>query len=165
MFADIEHNVADWENDDEVASYLARILRHEVFDHAGLIYGMGHAVYTMSDPRAQIVKRYARKLAESRGIADELDLIERVERLAPEVMQDVRGISKSICANIDMYTGFVYSMLGVPQGMYTPIFAIARMAGWATHRMEELYAAGRIIRPAYNSCVEMHEYCALGDRG
>lgn len=164
MFADIEHNVSDWENDDEVACYLARILRHEVFDHAGLIYGMGHAVYTMSDPRAQIVKRYARKLAESRGIADELDLIERVERLAPEVMRDVRGISKSICANIDMYTGFVYSMLGVPQGMYTPIFAIARMAGWATHRMEELYAAGRIIRPAYNSCVDMHEYRALGDR-
>lgn len=164
MFADIEHNVADWENDDEVASYLARILRREAFDGAGLIYGMGHAVYTMSDPRAQLVKHYARALAEERGIADELDLIERVERLAPEVMRDVRGIRKAICANIDMYTGFVYSMLGVPQSMYTPIFAIARMAGWAAHRMEELYAAGRIIRPAYNSCLANREYLPLEDR-
>ena len=164
MFADIEHNVQDWANDDEVASYLARILRREVFDGAGLIYGMGHAVYTMSDPRAQIVKRYARSLAEQRDIADELDLIERVERLAPEVMRDVRGITKAVCANIDMYTGFVYSMLGVPQGMYTPIFAIARMAGWAAHRMEELYAAGRIIRPAYNSLSSEVKYLPLEDR-
>ena len=125
---------------------------------------MGHAVYTMSDPRAQIVKRYARSLAEQRDIADELDLIERVERLAPEVMRDVRGITKAVCANIDMYTGFVYSMLGVPQGMYTPIFAIARMAGWAAHRMEELYAAGRIIRPAYNSLSSEVKYLPLEDR-
>ncbi len=164
MFADIEHNVNDWESDDEVASYLARILRREAFDGAGLIYGMGHAVYTKSDPRAQIVKRYARTLAEQRGIADELSLIERVERLAPEVMRDVRGIRKAVSANIDMYTGFVYSMLGVPQGLYTPIFAIARMAGWVAHRMEELYAAGRIIRPAYNSCLTSREYLPLEDR-
>lgn len=164
MFADIEHNVHDWENDDEVASYLARILRREVFDKTGLIYGMGHAVYTMSDPRAQLVKRYARALAEERGIADELDLIERVERLAPEVMRDVRGIKKAVCANIDMYTGFVYSMLGVPHAMYTPIFAIARMAGWAAHRMEELYGAGRIIRPAYNSHVTLRPYEPLRGR-
>ena len=165
MFADIEHNVADWENDDEIAAYLGKILRREAFDGAGLIYGMGHAVYTKSDPRAQIVKRYARKLAEQRGIVDELDLIERVERLAPQVMRDVRGIKKPICANIDMYTGFVYSMLGVPHAMYTPIFAIARMAGWAAHRMEELYAAGRIIRPAYNSVLDDGEYLPLADRG
>ena len=165
MFADIEHNVYDWTNDDEVASYLARILRKEAFDGSGLIYGMGHAVYTMSDPRAQIVKKYARKLAEERDISDELDLIERVERLAPEVMRDVRGITKPVCANIDMYTGFVYSMLGVPHGMYTPIFAIARMAGWAAHRMEELYAAGRIIRPAYNSCIVKRDYPSIDDRG
>ncbi len=167
MFADIEHNVRDWENDDEVASYLARILRREVFDRSGLIYGMGHAVYTMSDPRAQLVKVCARKLAEQRGIADELDLIERVERLAPEVMRDVRGIKKPVCANIDMYTGFVYSMLGVPQDLYTPIFAIARMAGWAAHRMEELYGdgSGRIIRPAYNSCLTERTYVPIADRG
>lgn len=164
MIADIEHNVHDWTNDDEVASYLARILRKEAFDGAGLIYGMGHAVYTKSDPRAQIVKRYARALAEERDIADELDLIERIERLAPEVMRDVRGIHRAISANIDMYTGFVYSMLGVPQDMYTPIFAIARLAGWAAHRMEELYGAGRIIRPAYNSCVTMQDYMPLDQR-
>ncbi len=164
MIADIEHNVRDWHNDDEVASYLARILRREVFDGAGLIYGMGHAVYTKSDPRAQIVKRYARKLAEQRGIVDELDLIESVERLAPEVMRDVRGIRKAVCANIDMYTGFVYSMLGVPQPMYTPIFAIARMAGWAAHRMEELYGAGRIIRPAYNSRISTMDYMPIASR-
>jgi citrate synthase len=125
---------------------------------------MGHAVYTKSDPRAQIVKRYARKLAEQRGIVDELDLIERVERLAPQVMRDVRGIKKPICANIDMYTGFVYSMLGVPHAMYTPIFAIARMAGWAAHRMEELYGAARIIRPAYNAYMDNRTYKSLHDR-
>lgn len=164
MIADIEHNVRDWENDDEIAAYLARILRKEVFDHAGLIYGMGHAVYTMSDPRAQLVKRYARSLAEQRLLVDELDLIERIERLAPEVMRDVRGINKKVSANIDMYTGFVYSMLGVPHQMYTPIFAIARMAGWAAHRMEELYAAGRIIRPAYNSWLTPQEYLPLDER-
>jgi citrate synthase len=164
MIADIEHNVHDWDNDDEIASYLGRILRKEVFDGAGLIYGMGHAVYTKSDPRAELVKRYARALAEERGIADELDLIESVERLAPQVMRDVRGIKKAVCANIDMYTGFVYSMLGVPQDMYTPIFAIARMAGWAAHRMEELYGAGRIIRPAYNSCMAYHTYTPLAER-
>lgn len=164
MFADIEHNVRDWENDDEVASYLARILRREAFDGTGLIYGIGHAVYTKSDPRAQLVKRYARHLAEENDIADELELLERVERLAPEVMRDVRGIRKTVCANIDMYTGFVYSMLGVPQDMFTPIFAIARMAGWAAHRMEELYGAGRIIRPAYNSCVNSRDYVRLADR-
>ena len=164
MIADIEHNVRDWTNDDEVASYLARILRKEAFDGAGLIYGMGHAVYTKSDPRAQLVKRYARSLAKQRGIADELDLIESVERLAPEVMRDVRGIRKAVCANIDMYTGFVYSLLGVPQEMYTPIFAIARLAGWAAHRMEELYGAGRIIRPAYRSHIATQEYVPLSDR-
>lgn len=164
MIADIEHNVRDWDNDDEIASYLGRILRKEVFDGAGLIYGMGHAVYTKSDPRAELVKRYARALAEERGIADELDLIESIERLAPQVMRDVRGIKKAVCANIDMYTGFVYSMLGVPQDMYTPIFAIARMAGWAAHRMEELYGAGRIIRPAYNSCMAYHTYTPLAER-
>ncbi len=164
MFADIEHNVRDWEDEEELSAYLGRILRKEVFDKAGLIYGMGHAVYTKSDPRAQIVKRYARSLAQKRGIVDELDLIERVERLAPRVMRDVRGIKKTVCANIDMYTGFVYSMLGVPQEMYTPIFAIARMAGWAAHRMEELYGANRIIRPAYRSVITMQGYKPLDER-
>ena len=164
MIAHIEHHVRDWSDDEEILAYLGRILQREVFDKTGLIYGMGHAVYTKSDPRAQLVKRYARNLAEQRGIADELALIERIERLAPKAMHDVRGIRKAVCANIDMYTGFVYSMLGVPQELYTPIFAIARMAGWAAHRMEELYGAGRIIRPAYGSQIAMQDYVPLRHR-
>lgn len=155
MADDIAHHVSDWSNDDEVASYLAKILKGEAFDGAGLIYGIGHAVYTKSDPRAQIVKGYARKLAQQKGEeqAAKFDLIERIERLAPEVMHDVKGTNKVVSANIDLYTGFVYSMLKIPQDLYTPIFAIARMAGWAAHRMEELYGAARIIRPAYNNAL------------
>ncbi len=165
MIQDIAYHVRDWESDDEVADYLARILRKEAFDRKGLIYGLGHAVYTMTDPRATVVKRYARKLATQKGVEDKLGLIERVERLGPEVMRDVRGITKPISTNIDMYTGFVYSMLGVPKTMYTPIFAIARMSGWAAHRMEELYGAGRIIRPAYRSIAGEREYVPLDERG
>ena len=164
MIDDIGSHVADWTNDDEVAGYLEKIVRGEAFDKTGLIYGLGHAVYTLSDPRAQLVKRYARKLAHQKGAEDKLDLIESIERLGPEVMRNVKGTNKPICANIDMYTGFVYSMLGVPKDLYTPIFAMARVAGWAAHRMEELYGAGRIIRPAYRSVFDMREYVPLEER-
>lgn len=164
MIDDIGANVADWTNEDEVAGYLEKIVRGEAFDQTGLIYGLGHAVYTLSDPRAQLVKRYARKLARKKGAESKLDLIESIERLGPEVMRDVKGTKKPICANIDMYTGFVYSMLGVPKNLYTPIFAMARLAGWVAHRMEELYGAGRIIRPAYRSVFDMREYVPLGER-
>lgn len=165
MVDDIAAHVKDWDNDDEIADYLTRILKGEAFDHKGLIYGLGHAVYTKTDPRATVVRRYAGKLAQQKGVEDKFKLIGRIEKLGPEVMRDVRGITKPISTNIDMYTGFVYSMLGVPKDMYTPIFAIARMAGWAAHRMEELYGSGRIIRPAYKSVAEHHDYVPIGERG
>lgn len=151
MHEDIQKNVQDWTNEDEIAAYLAKILNKEAFDGTGLIYGLGHAVYTLSDPRAELCRHYARHLAEQKGLAEEFQLIERVEKLGPEVMRDVRGLSKPICANIDMYTGFIYKMLGVPDTLVTPLFAVARMAGWSAHRMEELFCAHRIIRPAYQS--------------
>lgn len=164
MHADIREHVRRWDDDGEVAGYLMKILNREAFDGAGLIYGMGHAVYTLSDPRAKICRQYARKLAEQKGLGEEFALIERIERLAPQVMRDVRGTTKPICANIDLYTGFIYNMLGVPEDLYTPIFAVARTAGWAAHRMEEIYGANRIIRPAYNSVMEQAGYVPLAER-
>jgi glycosyltransferase involved in cell wall biosynthesis len=152
------------DSDDELCSYLERILQRDAFDHTGLIYGLGHAVYTVTDPRAEIVKRYAAKLAADKGQDAKLELIKSVERLGPQVMRDVRGITKPISTNIDMYTGFVYEMLGIPQDLFTPIFAIARMAGWAAHRMEELYGPARIIRPAYNSVMRPHSYVPIDER-
>ena len=164
MHEDIRAHVRRWDDDGEVAGYLMKILNREAFDGAGLIYGMGHAVYTLSDPRAQLCRRYARSLAEQKGLGDEFALIERIERLAPQVMREERGTTKPICANIDLYTGFIYSMLGVPEDLFTPIFAVARTAGWAAHRMEELYGANRIIRPAYNSVMEDVTYVPLAER-
>ncbi|MDO5708610.1 MAG: citrate synthase [Coriobacteriales bacterium] len=164
MIEDIAAHVSNWDSDDEVASYLAKILRRDAFDRSGLIYGMGHAVYTVTDPRAEIVKQYAARLAAEEGKAKKLELIERVERLGPQVMRDVRGITKPISTNIDLYTGFIYDMLGIPKELYTPIFAIARMAGWAAHRMEELYGSARIIRPAYNAVMAPHSYKPLSQR-
>ena len=164
MHEDIRKHVERWDDDDEVASYLGRLLRREAFDRSGLIYGMGHAVYTLSDPRAAICKRYARSLAEHKGLGDEFALIERIEHLAPEVMRDVLGTKKPICANIDLYTGFNYSMLGVPETLFTPLFAVARTAGWAAHRMEELFCAHRIIRPAYRSVMDSLDYVPIAER-
>lgn len=164
MINDIAGNVRDWTSDDEVAGYLARILRGEAFDHSGLIYGLGHAVYTVTDPRAEVVKTYAHELAEKKGQLDKLELIERVERLGPKVMRDVRHITKPISTNIDMYTGFVYSMLGIPEDLYTPLFALARSAGWAAHRMEELYGPARIIRPAYSTYMDDRPYVPIEER-
>ena len=165
MIEDVAAHVRNWDNDDEVADYLAKILRKEAFDGAGLLYGLGHAVYTKTDPRAEIIREYARKLAEQKGQVEKLDLIASIERLGPQVMRDVRGITKPISTNIDMYTGFVYSMLGIPQDLFTPIFAMARLAGWTAHRMEELYGAGRIIRPAYNSVMPHGgDYVPLAER-
>ncbi|QOY61025.1 citrate synthase [Thermophilibacter immobilis] len=151
MIDEVATSVSDWSSDDELAGYLEKIARKEAFDKTGLIYGLGHAVYTLSDPRAQLVKKYARKLADEKGQAERLALIEGIERLGPQVMRDVKGTTKPLCANIDLYTGFIYALLGITPELYTPIFAMARLAGWCAHRMEELYGAGRIIRPAYNS--------------
>ncbi len=164
MHEDIRAHVSNWEDEDELAGYLERILRRDAFDGSGLIYGMGHAVYTLSDPRAVICKRYARGLAEAKGMGEEFDLIERIEKLAPQVMADVRGTTKPICANIDLYTGFIYKMLGIPETLFTPLFAVARTAGWAAHRMEELICAHRIIRPAYRSVLEAGDYVPLAER-
>ncbi|MCD8014554.1 MAG: citrate/2-methylcitrate synthase [Lachnospiraceae bacterium] len=149
MFADIREHVKDWENEEEIADYLRKIIRKEAFDGRGLIYGMGHAVYTCSDPRAVILKEYAKSLSEEKGLTREFMLYENVERIARDVLTHEKNLHKPICCNVDFYSGFVYSMLGIPKEMFTPIFAIARIAGWSAHRMEELVNGGKIIRPAY----------------
>ena len=151
MQEDVKRNVSNWESDDEVASYLEKIVRKEAFDGTGLVYGMGHAVYTLSDPRAVICKRFADKLAIGTEHEAEYNLLKAIERLAPEVILNVKGTKKDICANIDMYSGFVYRMMGIPEELFTPLFACGRMAGWSAHRFEEILSGKRIIRPAYKN--------------
>ena len=151
MFEDIRANVRDWKDEDEVMNYLKKMINKEVGDHSGKIYGMGHAVYTLSDPRAVILKKNARALAEANGRGDELNLMELVEKLAPTALAQAKGGKKKICANVDLYSGFVYETLGIPQELYTPLFAAARIAGWIAHRMEEVTTNARIMRPAYKS--------------
>ena len=167
MHAEAKREIANWEDDDQVADYLARVVRKEAFDGTGLIYGMGHAVYTKSDPRAVICKQFAHRLAKGTEFEAELNLLEAIERLSPEVLRDVKGTTKDMCANVDMYSGFVYSMLNIPEDIYTPLFACARMAGWAAHRFEELVSGRRIIRPAYKATFPSHqpkEYVPIGER-
>ena len=161
MFADIMQGVSDWKSDDAVAAYLTRILNKEAFDRSGLIYGIGHAIYTKSDPRALIFKDHVKKLAVEKGRTEEFELYERVERIAPELLYERNGRDKPICANVDFYSGFVYSMLNLPDELYTPIFAIARIAGWSAHRLEELVTNGKIIRPAYMGVQPDMEYVPL----
>ena len=165
MQNDIKKHVSNWDNDDEVADYLARIIRKEVFDKTGLVYGMGHAVYTLSDPRAIICRDFATELARGTELEAELNLLKSVERLAPEVFGQVKGSSKQICANVDMYSGFVYKMLGIPEEMITPMFACARMAGWAAHRFEETISGNRIIRPAYKATLNPRTALPISERG
>ena len=165
MIDDIAANVRHPDDDEELSAYLTKILQRKAFDGTGLIYGLGHAVYTVTDPRAELIKRYAATVAEKKGQLETFELIKAVERLGPSLMSEVRGISKSISTNIDMYTGFIYSMLGIPQDMFTPIFAISRMAGWCAHRMEELYGSARIIRPAYRYVLGTREYKTMDERG
>ena len=140
------------------------MLHKEAGDGSGLVYGMGHAVYTMSDPRAVILKKKAFKLAEGKEIEAEFHLLDTIERLTPQLMKRERGIEKTICANVDMYSGLVYRMLGIPEDLYTPLFAVSRMAGWAAHRMEELTTGGRIIRPAYKALPKNKPYVKIEDR-
>jgi citrate synthase len=153
MMDDIKRNVKLWENAEEVSSYLAAILRGEAYDGSGLIYGQGHAVYTRSDPRAILLRDKAEALAEEKGFMKEFRLYRLIEDLTPEVFKKVKGSDKEICANVDFYSGFVYRMLGIPEDLYTPLFAVSRVAGWCAHRMEEIISGGRIIRPAYK-CVQ-----------
>ena len=164
QFEEIKKNVRDWTDDDQVAAYVARILRKEVSDHTGLVYGMGHAIYTLSDPRAVILKRNARKLAKQCGMLDELELMEAVERVTPRVFAEVTGNEKVMCANVDMYSGLIYRMLDIPADLFTPLFAIARIAGWCAHRMEETLTGGRIYRPAYKSLTRQKEYAPMHER-
>ncbi len=151
MQQEIKEHVADWSDEGQVADYLAKIVRKEAFDKTGLVYGMGHAVYTKSDPRAIICKQLAEGLAVGTEFEAEFNLLKSIERLAPEVILREKGTAKDMCANIDMYSGFVYSMMGIPEDLFTPLFACARMSGWAAHRFEEIVSGKRIIRPAYKS--------------
>ncbi|MGN0361822.1 MAG: citrate/2-methylcitrate synthase [Bilifractor sp.] len=164
MFEDIKENVHNWDNEDEIRSYLDRILDREAFDHAGLIYGMGHAVYTLSDPRCVILKEYAKKLSIEKNMEDEFRLYENVERIGKECMIRKRRLVKPICANVDFYSGFVYSMLDFPRELFTPLFAIARISGWSAHRIEEMVNGGKIIRPAYKYVGHHRRYIRLEDR-
>ncbi|MEE0788269.1 MAG: citrate/2-methylcitrate synthase [Eggerthellaceae bacterium] len=164
MQAEIKENVKNWENDDEVAAYIAKIMNKEAYDKTGLIYGMGHAVYTLSDPRAIICKDFATRLAEGTEYEPELNLLKSIERLAPEVILQEKGTNKDMCANVDMYSGFVYSMMGIPADLITPLFACSRMAGWAAHRMEEILTGKRIIRPAYKTAVKEQDYVPIEQR-
>ena len=164
MFEDMKRNIANWKNEDEVAVYLKKLLHKEAFDCAGLIYGMGHAVYSLSDPRANIFKGFVERLSEEKGRTDEYELYSTVAKLAPQIIAEERKIYKGVSANIDFYSGFVYSMLDLPMELYTPIFAISRIAGWSAHRIEELINAGKIIRPAYRNVAARRPYIALSDR-
>lgn len=164
MFEDMKENIKDWSDEDEVKQYLKDLLNKEAFDHAGLIYGMGHAVYSLSDPRANIFKSFVEKLSKEKGREEEFKLYSMVERLAPAVIGEERKIYKGVSANVDFYSGFVYSMLDLPTQLFTPIFAIARVAGWSAHRIEELVNGGKIIRPAYMSISEPKKYISLKKR-
>ena len=164
MFADIKAHLEDWSDQDALRAYLIRILNRDAFDHSGLIYGMGHAIYTLSDPRAVILKQYASALSKEKGMEEEFALYENVERIASDLLTHSKQLSKPICCNVDFYSGLVYSMLGIPEQMYTPIFAIARIAGWCAHRIEELVNEGKIIRPAYKYVGHHRDYASIDER-
>lgn len=164
MMKNIRENVRNLEDEDEIYDYLIKILRKEAFDGKGLIYGMGHAVYSLSDPRAQVFKKFIHELSKSKGRSKQYAFYERVERLAAKAIANERAIYKGVSANVDFYSGFVYSMLGIPTELYTPMFAIARIVGWSAHRLEELINADKIIRPAYIDIVKIREYEELDKR-
>ena len=164
MFEEMKEEVHDWKDDEEISRYLARLLNKDAFDHAGLIYGVGHAVYSKSDPRAVIFKGFVERLSEEKGLHDEFELYNSVERLAPAVIAKERQMYKGVSINVDFYSGFVYKMLGLPEELYTPIFAMARIVGWSAHRMEELANNGKIIRPAYKPIHDDMPYIPLADR-
>ena len=164
MFDCVRENIRDVNDDEEISAFLTRILNKEVYDGKGLIYGMGHAIYTKSDPRAIMLKKYAEKLAIDKGYGDDFRLLEAIERITPDLFNSFKGTDKVMCANVDLYSGLVYRMLGIPTEMYTPLFAIARSAGWCAHRIEEYHTAKKIIRPAYKFNSPIHEYIPLDQR-
>ena len=163
MYRAIKSNVRDWDDEDELREFLLKLLSGEAGDRSGLIYGMGHAIYTLSDPRALILKEVARNLAEKKGFKDEFRLYENVESLTKKIFAE-RGRDRPICANVDMFSGFVYNMLGIPEELFTPLFAIARMAGWCAHRIEEMYNPNKIIRPAYKAIKQHNQFVPMDER-
>ena len=164
MFEDMKKQIKDWKDEEEIRNHLSKLLDKEAFDKSGLIYGIGHAVYTISDPRATVFRGFVEKLSKEKGLEDEFKLYETVERLSPEIIQNHRKMYRHISSNVDFYSGFVYRMLGLPQELFTPLFAIARMSGWSAHRIEELINDGKIIRPAYKNVAPHTEYVPLKDR-
>jgi citrate synthase len=164
MIEDLKKHVKRWDNVGEVADYLGDMLRGEAYDRSGLIYGLGHAVYTISDPRAILLRNKAALLAEEKDMMDEFNLYRLIERIAPEVMRKAKGFNRDMCVNVDFYSGFVYGMLGIPEELYTPMFAVSRVAGWAAHRMEEIVSGGKIIRPAYKCVQSRRGYIPLEAR-
>lgn len=164
MMDDIKANVLDLEDDEELEAYLTKILNKDAFDGLGLIYGMGHAIYSISDPRAKLLKEFVTILAKEKGCEKELELYQRIERIAPEVIATKRKSPVKVCINVDYYSGFLYRMLGIPEDLYTPLFAIARASGWCAHRIEELVSSGKIIRPAYVSNAKDREYVTISKR-
>ena len=161
MFENLKEEIRDWKDEDAVAHYLKGILNKEKFDQAGLIYGIGHAVYSVSDPRAEIFKKFVGELAHDKGQDDEFALYQLVEQLAPKLIANERKMYKGVNTNVDFYSGFVYHMLGLPVELYTPMFAIARIVGWSAHRLEEIVSAEKIIRPAYINVRDRREYLAM----
>ncbi len=164
MMDDIKANIKDWTDEDEIRAYLTKIASKQAFDHTGLIYGMGHAVYTISDPREVLLKKKAEELAKAKDCMAEFNLYNIIERISPEIIAEVHHSDKKVCANVDFYSGFVYTMLNIPRELYTPIFAISRIAGWSAHRIEELVSGGRIYRPAYKNVSEERPFIPLKDR-
>ncbi len=164
MFENIKENISDWTDEDEIKAYLSKMLDGEVNDKSGLIYGMGHAVYSISDPRAKVFSSFVERLSKEKGRSEEYGLYALIERLAPEVISEKRKIYKGVSANVDFYSGFVYNMLDLPTELFTPLFAIARIAGWSAHRLEELINMGKIIRPAYKNVAEHREYVEFDKR-
>ncbi len=164
MFSDIKAHVGDIHDDDEITAYLNKILDGECGDGSGKLYGLGHAVYTVSDPRAVLIKKHAGDLAEIKGRSDEFTLLQNIERLGTDLVMKRKGLTLPVCANVDLYSGFVYSMLGIPEELYTPLFASARIAGWCAHRIEEIVSGGRIIRPAYRAAIKGTPYVPMSQR-
>ena len=165
MMDDLQQNVENWSDDDQIYDYLLKVVRKEAYDKSGLIYGLGHAVYTLSDPRAVLLKAKAKQLCEEKGQLELFNMYESVERLGPKAFAEVKKVDRAMCANVDLYSGLIYRMLNIPQEMFTPIFAIARTAGWCAHRMEELISGGKIIRPAYKTVIKRgQQYVDINDR-
>jgi len=164
MFEDMKQEIINWEDEEQIRVYLMKLLNHQAFDKKGLIYGIGHAVYSISDPRAVILKEHAAKLAVEKGMKDEFMLYSRVEKLAPLVIREMRQMYKGVSANVDFYSGFVYRMLGIPSELFTPLFAVSRIVGWSAHRIEEIVNDGKIVRPAYKSVANRRSYIIMNDR-